>query len=86
MNGDVGKLPSGAVVNNSYSEAGTSIGTMSEYVPINGVTQGAEGSSLAPPSAPQDAATNSVYSLPQLKQMLSQQLEYYFSRYQFVFD
>ncbi|KAJ8967894.1 hypothetical protein NQ314_002585, partial [Rhamnusium bicolor] len=79
MNGDVGKLPSGAVYSTT-PEPGAAMGTHPEYVAVNGVAEGAEGPSPNPPSAPQDNASQSAYPLPQLKQMLSQQLEYYFSR------
>ncbi|KAG5881766.1 hypothetical protein JTB14_005529 [Gonioctena quinquepunctata] len=79
MNGDLGKLSSGAVYSTT-PESGTAMGTLPEYVAINGVAEGAEGPSSIPPSAPQDSASQSAYPLPQLKQMLSQQLEYYFSR------
>ncbi|KAJ8977888.1 hypothetical protein NQ317_010083 [Molorchus minor] len=79
MNGDLGKLPSGAVFSTT-PEQGAAIGTHPEYVAVNGVAEGAEGPSPVPPSAPQDNASQSAYPLPQLKQMLSQQLEYYFSR------
>uniref|UniRef100_V5GQ78 La-related protein n=2 Tax=Anoplophora glabripennis TaxID=217634 RepID=V5GQ78_ANOGL len=79
MNGDVGKLPSGAVYS-ATPEPGTAMGTHPDYVAVNGVAEGAEGPSTIPPSAPQDNASQSAYPLPQLKQMLSQQLEYYFSR------
>lgn len=61
-------------------DTGTSMGTVPEYVTVNGVAEGAEGLSPASPSAPQDSASQAAYSLPQLKLMLSQQLEYYFSR------
>lgn len=78
MNGDVGKLPSGAVFGTT-PETGASMGSLPDYVAVNGVTEGAEG--LSPiPSAPQETASQSAYPLPKLKQMLSQQLEYYFSR------
>lgn len=79
MNGDVGKLPSGAVYS-ATPEPSTAMGTHPDYVAVNGVAEGAEGPSTIPPSAPQDNASQSAYPLPQLKQMLSQQLEYYFSR------
>lgn len=83
MNGDVGKLPSGAVFGTT-PETGASMGSLPEYaVAVNGVTEGAEGISPIPPSAPQDNASQSAYPLPKLKQMLSQQLEYYFSRCEF---
>lgn len=79
MNGDVGKVPSG-VVYNTTPETSSAMGSHPEYVAVNGVAEGAEGPSPLPPSAPQDNASQSAYPLPQLKQMLSQQLEYYFSR------
>ncbi|CAG9855931.1 unnamed protein product [Phyllotreta striolata] len=78
MNGDVGKVPSG-VVYTTTPETSSAVGTHPEYVAVNGVAEGAEGPSPLPPSAPQDN-TLQIYPLPQLKQMLSQQLEYYFSR------
>lgn len=78
MNGDVGKLPSGAVYSTT-PDTGAPMAVVPDYcVAVNGVAEGAEGLSPMSPSAPQDPST---YSLPQLKQMLSQQLEYYFSRY-----
>lgn len=78
MNGDVGKLPSGAVYTTT-PDTGAPMAALPDYcVAVNGVAEGAEGLSPMSPSAPQDP---SAYSLPQLKQMLSQQLEYYFSRY-----
>ncbi|KRT82478.1 hypothetical protein AMK59_4511 [Oryctes borbonicus] len=79
MNGDVGKLPSGAVYSTT-PEITTSIGTVPDFVAVNGVAEGAEGPSPGPPSAPPDSGAQPGYPLPQLKQMLSQQLEYYFSR------
>lgn len=79
MNGDVGKLPSGAVYSTT-PDAGAQAGAMSDYVTLNGVAEGAEALSPIPASAPPDTASQSVVPLPQLKQMLSQQLEYYFSR------
>lgn len=79
MNGDVGKLPSGAVYTTTTPDTGAPIAALPDYcVAVNGVAEGAEGLSPMSPSAPQDPST---YTLPQLKQMLSQQLEYYFSRY-----
>lgn len=85
MNGDCGKIPSGAVyVATTGPETPTpTMDTMPEYVAINGVTEGAGGLSPVPPSAPPPeggAQQTPVYPLAQLKQMLSQQLEYYFSR------
>lgn len=79
MNGDVGKLPSGAVYSTT-PEITSSMGTVPDYVAVNGVAEGAEGPSPGPPSAPPDNGAQPAYPLPQLKQMLSQQLEYYFSR------
>lgn len=78
MNGDVGKLPSGAVYPTT-PDAGAAMAAHPDYVAVNGVTEGTEGPSPVPPSVPHDAIS-SAYPLPQLKQMLSQQLEYYFSR------
>ncbi|XP_057666891.1 la-related protein Larp4B isoform X5 [Diorhabda carinulata] len=79
MNGDVGKVPSG-VVYGTTPEPTPVMGTHPEYITVNGVAEGADGLSPLPPSAPQENASQSAYPLPQLKQMLSQQLEYYFSR------
>lgn len=95
MNGDVGKLPAGAVYTaaaaavtdtaaaaappQQHQMVGTALPP--EYCMVNGgvAEGGAEGllSPLSPSAQQQDPA---AYSLPQLKQMLSQQLEYYFSR------
>lgn len=79
MNGDVGKLPSGAVYSTT-PETGTQVGAMPEFVAVNGVAEGAEGLSPVQSSAPPENASQTALPLPQLKQMLSQQLEYYFSR------
>ncbi|XP_050514628.1 la-related protein 4 isoform X2 [Diabrotica virgifera virgifera] len=81
MNGDVGKVPSG-VVFSTAPESSSAMGTHPDYVAVNGVAEGAEGPSPLTPSAPQENASQSqsAYPLPQLKQMLAQQLEYYFSR------
>lgn len=76
MNGDVGKLPSGVVY--ATPDSGPSMGAAPEYIAVNGVAEGAEGPPPTSPSAPQDSTQ--AYSLPQLKLLLSQQLEYYFSR------
>lgn len=78
MNGDVGKLPSGAVY--SATPDFISIPNQPEYASVNGVTEGAEGSNTNTPSAPPENSSQSAYALPDLRQMLSQQLEYYFSR------
>lgn len=81
MNGDVGKLPSGVVYTTTPDCTTAQIGPMSEFVAVNGVTEGAEALSPVATTAPQDNLTSqTALSLPQLKQMLSQQLEYYFSR------
>lgn len=87
MNGDVSKQQSGAVYSTTPDSSGN-VGSLgvSDYMPtLNGVAEGAEGLNLIPSSAPQDNASQQqqqqpAYPLPQLKQMLSQQLEYYFSR------
>lgn len=79
MNGDVGKLPSG-VVYSTTPDSGVPMGAVPDYVAVNGVTEGAEGLSPVPPSAPPENGAQHTYPLTQLKQMLSQQLEYYFSR------
>ncbi|XP_031346880.1 la-related protein 4 isoform X3 [Photinus pyralis] len=83
MNGDVGKLPSGAVYTTTPDCTAAQLGgsTMPEFVAVNGVAEGAEALSPVPVSVPQEnLPQNPALSLPQLKQMLSQQLEYYFSR------
>nr|XP_022918051.1 la-related protein 4 isoform X1 [Onthophagus taurus] len=79
MNGDVGKMPSGAVYTTA-PEIGAPMLPVLDYAAVNGVVEGAEGPSPGPPSAPPDNGAPPAYPLPQLKQMLSQQLEYYFSR------
>ncbi|XP_074033044.1 uncharacterized protein isoform X2 [Leptinotarsa decemlineata] len=77
MNGDHEIVSPGVV---DSATPGAAMDTHPECSAINGVAEGAEGTSSIPPSAPQDAASQSAYSLLELKQMLSQQLEYYFSR------
>lgn len=84
MNGDIGKLPSGAVFATT-PEPGAPIGPATDYSTLNGATEGAEGFvspldgiSPVPSTAPSESST---IPLEQLKQMLSSQLEYYFSRY-----
>lgn len=80
MNGDVSKMPSGAVyTTTSSSDTNISMAPTTDYATVNGVSEGAEGLGAVQPLAPLDNVTT-VYPLPQLKQMLSQQLEYYFSR------
>lgn len=83
MNGDIGKLPSGAVYS-TVPESGAALGPATDYSTLNGTTEGAEGFmsplgglSPVPSQLPQDSAN---IPLEQLKQMLSSQLEYYFSR------
>ncbi|KAF5288233.1 hypothetical protein FQA39_LY04001 [Lamprigera yunnana] len=76
MNGDVGKLPSGAVYTTTPDCSTAPLGTMLDFVAVNGVTEGAEALSPVPASS----VPPENLPLPQLKQMLSQQLEYYFSR------
>lgn len=82
MNGDIGKLSSGTVP--TVPELGAAIGSATDYSSLNGTTEGAEGFmsplgglSPVPSQLPQDSAN---IPLEQLKQMLSSQLEYYFSR------
>ncbi|XP_067003408.1 la-related protein 4 isoform X6 [Anabrus simplex] len=85
MNGDIGKLPSGAVYPTTPDSLATAASTSSDYSSLNGLTESLEtyvqassppGGSLADPSPGSDAGI----PLDQLKQMLSSQLEYYFSR------
>ncbi|GLV42787.1 La-related protein 4B [Carabus blaptoides fortunei] len=83
MNGDIGKLPSGAVYATT-PESGAPVGPTTDYSTLNGAAEGAEGFvsplgglSPVPSTAPPDS---SIIPLEQLKQMLSSQLEYYFSR------
>lgn len=83
MNGDIGKLPSGAVYATT-PESGAPVGPTTDYSTLNGAAEGAEGFisplgglSPVPSTAPPDSST---IPLEQLKQMLSSQLEYYFSR------
>lgn len=82
MNGDVSKLPSGAVYTTpDCTSAQLGCNTMPEFTTVNGVTEGAEALSPGPLAVPQENLPQTpALSLPQLKQMLSQQLEYYFSR------
>lgn len=83
MNGDIGKLPSGAVYSTT-PEQGAPVGPATDYSTLNGATEGAEafmsplgGLSPIPAQLPPDSSS---IPLDQLKQMLSSQLEYYFSR------
>lgn len=83
MNGDIGKLPSGAVYSTT-PDAGAPVGAATDYSTLNGAAEGAEGFvspidgiSPVPSAAPPDSSS---IPLEQLKQMLSSQLEYYFSR------
>ncbi|XP_063239658.1 la-related protein 4-like isoform X2 [Bacillus rossius redtenbacheri] len=81
MNGDVGKLTPGAV----YAATPDSLAS-TDYSLLNGVAEPLEPytdvGSLpgGMPSDPQTPGTDSGIPLDQLKQMLSSQLEYYFSR------
>lgn len=96
MNGDVGKLPSGAVYPATPEPLAAPTST-TDYSTLNGVVDPLEtysdvaappGGSAAepPPSSEPTPATvptpTSAHGIPldQLKQMLSSQLEYYFSR------
>ncbi|XP_049828482.1 la-related protein 4-like isoform X17 [Schistocerca gregaria] len=85
MNGDIGKLPSGAVYPATPDSLATTATTSSDFSSLNGLGDSLEtyvqdssppGGSLADPSPGSDAGI----PLDQLKQMLSSQLEYYFSR------
>lgn len=99
MNGDIGKLSSGAV--STVPELVNAVGTATDYATLNGTTETTvttattEGfmspiGGLSP--VPQSQApsqhdagtinqpTQANIPLEQLKQMLSSQLEYYFSR------
>lgn len=83
MNGDIGKLSSGAVYT-TPPESSAPLGAATDYSTLNGAAEGAEGFmsplgglSPVPSTVPQDSST---IPLEQLKQMLSSQLEYYFSR------
>lgn len=93
MNGDVGKLPAGAVYTTTAAVTDTAAGAPPpqhqmvattlppEYCMVNGgVAEGAAEGMLSPMSPSAQQQDPAAYSLPQLKQMLSQQLEYYFSR------
>lgn len=104
MNGDVGKLPSGAVYS-STPESSVGGTTTSDYNMVNGsmaVSAGEMvneaggggggggsyiGSNLEgmPPTTVPSQSDHSSIPLDQLKQMLSSQLEYYFSRYVYLY-
>ncbi|KAJ8866017.1 hypothetical protein PR048_033541 [Dryococelus australis] len=81
MNGDVGKLTPGAV----YAATPDSLAS-TDYSLLNGVTEPLEPYTDAGslpggmPTDPHTPGTDSGIPLDQLKQMLSSQLEYYFSR------
>ncbi|XP_075229558.1 uncharacterized protein LOC142329108 [Lycorma delicatula] len=108
MNGDVGKLPSGAVFSATPEPLATpqtasaqpaTTNTITDFSVLNGVVEsplegysdvpGGSASELPPAPeqapvpvhAPAAAVPSSGLPLDQLKQMLSSQLEYYFSRY-----
>ncbi|XP_054274575.1 la-related protein 4-like [Macrosteles quadrilineatus] len=99
MNGDVGKIPSGAVYAASpepqappppASVSATTAESVNDFSTLNGVVDPQETFSdgaapeggPAPATSPPATAENTQSSIPldQLKQMLSSQLEYYFSR------
>ncbi|KAK9886833.1 hypothetical protein WA026_018482 [Henosepilachna vigintioctopunctata] len=78
MNGDIGNVPSGA----EYIATPESTGVMDsapEFIAVNGVAEGAEGLAPMPPSASQDTPQPS-YTVPELKRMVGDQMDYYFSR------
>jgi len=88
MNGDIGKIPSGAVYTVSPEPQASPSSGLNDFSTINGVVDPQEGSCDAPTpsggSVPEtspapDSGTPGL-PLDQLKQMLSSQLEYYFSR------
>uniref|UniRef100_A0A1B6KF99 HTH La-type RNA-binding domain-containing protein n=1 Tax=Graphocephala atropunctata TaxID=36148 RepID=A0A1B6KF99_9HEMI len=87
MNGDVGKIPSGAVYTASPEPQTPTPVSVNDFSTLNGVVEPQETSSDVPTpsggSVPEaTAAPPPAPGLPleQLKQMLSSQLEYYFSR------
>ncbi|XP_026462973.1 uncharacterized protein LOC113365673 isoform X2 [Ctenocephalides felis] len=90
MNGDIGKLPSGVVYNTAPESLGPSLGSgvSGEYSAINGSPEGTEcflepSDGSSPPASGTDVT---AMPIDQLKQMLSTQLEYYFSRENLVND
>ncbi|CAH1155731.1 unnamed protein product [Phaedon cochleariae] len=81
MNGDVGKPSSGA----AYVAAADPMAAPAAHLyaaAVNGMGEGTEGrhASMVPSLDAAASSQQPAYPLPQLKQMLSQQLEYYFSR------
>lgn len=86
MNGDIGKLPSGAVYPTTPDPLATAASTSSDYSSLNGITDSLETyaqTSIPPggsPTDPNPSGPGGGIPLDQLKQMLSSQLEYYFSR------
>ncbi|XP_021926482.1 la-related protein 4 [Zootermopsis nevadensis] len=86
MNGDIGKLPSGAVYPATPDPLATTTSTSSEYSSLNGITDSLETYAQAntppggSPADPNPSGPDGGIPLEQLKQMLSSQLEYYFSR------
>ncbi|PNF17767.1 hypothetical protein B7P43_G06883 [Cryptotermes secundus] len=86
MNGDIGKLPSGAVYPATPDPLATAASTSTDYSTLNGITDSLETyaqTSTPPggsPTDPNPSGPGGGIPLDQLKQMLSSQLEYYFSR------
>jgi len=86
MNGDIGKLPSGAVYPTVPDPLVTTASTSTDYSSLNGITDSLETyaqTSIPPggsPTDPNPSGPGGGIPLDQLKQMLSSQLEYYFSR------
>nr|CAD7202266.1 unnamed protein product [Timema douglasi] len=86
MNGDIGKLPSGAVYSATPDSLPTAASAVTDYSSLNGIADPLESyNELSPPPGgvppdPASAGPDSGIPLDQLKQMLSSQLEYYFSR------
>nr|CAD7424692.1 unnamed protein product [Timema monikensis] len=86
MNGDIGKLPSGAVYSATPDSLPAAASAVTDYSSLNGIADPLESyNELSPPPGgvppdPASAGPDSGIPLDQLKQMLSSQLEYYFSR------
>lgn len=86
MNGDIGKLPSGAVYPATPDPLATAASTSTDYSSLNGVADSLETYAQAStppggsPADPNPPGPDGGIPLDQLKQMLSSQLEYYFSR------
>lgn len=94
MNGDIAKIASGTVP--AVPDLHTAVGTATDYATLNGTTENINTAQdtgfmspmgglspvpqQQPPSHPQEQSPQANIPLEQLKQMLSSQLEYYFSR------